>query len=572
MTDGDDDTFVLAKVPNMGGHMLVIDLGQEYDITKIRIKAPTTDEAKAVQTVNGQAGTDVNLSACLFAADKVPEFSDFDGAKIADGVADVVRVNSEDQNINGKDKTYTKVGNISSGDAIGKHRYVGVFAPYSYGFAVSSLEVWADAVVPVEERLVSRNKAVFSSGDRIGNDDANAERNIVDGRTETVFAGIAYSSDYFGDDADASVNFVPDFDIVIDLGISMPISKIVFNPYNVDESAADVVYTIGGTNDYGVTAGMSEPEITKFADYTGPADNMALTKENLSGSFRFIVVNVKNSGSLSSVIAGIRDIDVYGLTASEDEANADTRMRRISRGITPIISGTYRFGDGSKITDGSYSLGYGSILAASGVKNCLVLDLGKEYPISAVDLMQIKNNSGFDNTQGVEIIATNTAITEDNILTADYDVLVSGAYFSDRTIQKLMYLPVSSSKTYRYIGVRGCSGMHMPFREFDVYTSEISTEPVIGILNYSIDNTDVNFEIYADNIEEAKDYLAVVACYDENGILTNIDTANEVSFAIGQNKLHGKFENVVRPDSAKVKVYVVDSIASPAPITICVGK
>lgn len=151
MVDGDDDTFAFIKRHNYSSHLAVVDLGEEVDIAKIRIKAPTKADMQALQEAAGLTKTNVNDAACLFVSSRVPTMADFNGQNVASGVTDVIKVNT-DASIGGVDKTYTGIGTTTTEhiDGFGKYRYVGVFVPYSYGIAINSLEVYPMPYITAE--------------------------------------------------------------------------------------------------------------------------------------------------------------------------------------------------------------------------------------------------------------------------------------------------------------------------------------------------------------------------------------------------------------------------------------
>lgn len=155
MVDGNDKTFAFIKRHNYSSHLAYIDLGADYDIAKIRLKAPSTADMKAAQTKAGYSETAINTGVCLFVADRIPKISDFNSVNVAAGVTDVIRVNTAGMGISDIDKNFTDIG----GKPIGKHRYVGVFAPYSYGMAINSLEVYG---VPRVDAEISDNDILIT--------------------------------------------------------------------------------------------------------------------------------------------------------------------------------------------------------------------------------------------------------------------------------------------------------------------------------------------------------------------------------------------------------------------------
>ena len=94
MVDGDDDTFAFIKRHNYSSHLAVVDLGEEVDIAKIRIKAPTKADMQALQEAAGLAKTNVNDAACMFVSNRVPTMADFNGQNVASGGTDVIKVNT----------------------------------------------------------------------------------------------------------------------------------------------------------------------------------------------------------------------------------------------------------------------------------------------------------------------------------------------------------------------------------------------------------------------------------------------------------------------------------------------
>ncbi len=144
MVDGDDDTFAFVKRHNYSNHLAVVDLGEEVDIAKIRIKAPTKAAMQAEQDKAGLSKTNVNDLVCVFVSNRIPKMADFNTGNIASGVTDVIKINTDSTNIGGIDKTYTGIGVVNGEevDGFGKYRYVGIYSPYTYGFAVNSLEVY----------------------------------------------------------------------------------------------------------------------------------------------------------------------------------------------------------------------------------------------------------------------------------------------------------------------------------------------------------------------------------------------------------------------------------------------
>ncbi len=153
MLDGDVSTFGYGKLSGASGHLAVIDLGKEYDITKISINFPQTTEIQsaidALSTTENEfkakAG-DANTRTVVVLSNTKPTVSSFDGeyAFLDDG-----KVVCDGSASIRYSKTFTD-NEIEDGN---DYRYIGVWTPYSYGIAISEINVWADVAVSVFEPM-----------------------------------------------------------------------------------------------------------------------------------------------------------------------------------------------------------------------------------------------------------------------------------------------------------------------------------------------------------------------------------------------------------------------------------
>ena len=141
MTDGDSSTFGYAKASGASGHLAVVDLGDEYDITKLSIVFPTTAEVQtAIEALSLNANADnANLRSVIVLSNSKPVYSEFSGYDY-NGVGKVIQDGS------GSIKPGKTFEDIEDGN---DYRYIGVYCPYSYGLAISELTVWADVKMAV---------------------------------------------------------------------------------------------------------------------------------------------------------------------------------------------------------------------------------------------------------------------------------------------------------------------------------------------------------------------------------------------------------------------------------------
>ena len=162
MVDGDSTTFALAKLSGASGHMALVDLGASYDISKIELKFPTSTEVQAAidalstdeAAFNATAGN-LNMRSIVVLSNTKPTVSMFDdytytgeGKVVCDGTAGSIKPG----------RTFTDSEIEDNND----YRYVAVWCPYSYGVAVSDLNVWADFVEQQEVTVV--NQVVSGNG------------------------------------------------------------------------------------------------------------------------------------------------------------------------------------------------------------------------------------------------------------------------------------------------------------------------------------------------------------------------------------------------------------------------
>ena len=613
--DGKTDTYFMAgkasATYSTSGNYLWLDLGQAYDIGKIVITMPNVETKKTLFDNDGKQNQNAWFSLCNFSKN---DFKTQNGVDFAPGThmtangfeADFIKNGMSSLNASkiknasnaitscadwsgvtsklvqeneSGNMVFTWTAELAEG-ASTNYRYLVLAGPYTAGLCISEIEVYANVEeeVQTEEQVVSNNKAIFSSGSRVS--DGFDENYAIDGDEDTAFAAAAYPKWISTKTGAVYSNLIPNYDFVIDLGKKFLISKIEFTPYNPTKGSANITYTIGGTNDYATTAGMPEPTVTTLATYAGAADKTMYTANNLSGEYRFIVVNVENGvmdeETSAAIIAGIREIKVYAkVEAADTDWDANTKMSRVSRGKAVLHSGTIRdgYGTADKATDGDYYEGYTSVMAVSGTKNCFVVDLGEAYSIAAVDLMQIYGNSGFSASTGVDIIATNDTVTAANAATANYTTLASGVYFANNTIKKLLYVPIAADKQatkYRYVGIRGMSGSYMPIRELDVFTGDGVEKAVVSPLTYKSNAADktVSYELTT-NGAELTGCVLIAASY-QNSRLLGVKVSGEVTPGT-DGKLQGTLTDAVKDGADEVRMFVWNSMTGLKPVTIAIG-
>lgn len=550
--DGKADTFACLKnlevySTSMGYSsktLFVLDLGASVDISEIRVTGAATSDIKtAVESYSTwdssktspgsfNAGWDMQIGA----SNVIPTADTLSGDN---STILVEKTSIED----GKTATWTDTASSTN-----KYRYVWFYEKDARGLAISEITVKANVEVEVEETLVSKNKAVFSTGDSVANDTNGnkdrtyAEMNVNDGSTDTYYASYTYSGTYeynktFGGavidpsipnmNGVAEKHFYRDYDMVIDLGESMPISKVELTPYIQNPSnATSVKYTVGVTDDYSTISGMTEITSTEVGYVQGLVDNeKKIFEKNVSG--RYVVVNVSNvDENASQILAGVREVSVYGYPVTEGIADKDTSMVKISNMRKSIHSGELSqphgdFGtDIDIVNDGCNSNGLVLIGAESGKSNYYIVDLGKAYPISAITFRQVNGMSGFNGAEAVKVVATNTEVTSENVSDDSIYTTIAKGNFADGNVTRPMYARITDEPKYRYVGIKGASGTQMPMREFTVWTSD--TDATYVALDTASQSGKFYALYYVENAKTVGDCILYAAGYDSNGVLKKI--------------------------------------------------
>ncbi len=162
MIDGDSTTFALAKLSGASGHMALVDLGSEYDVSKISISLPTTSEVQSAIDALSASGTafsatagNLNMRSVIVLSNTKPTVSMFDdytytgeGKVVYDGGSASIKPG----------RTFED-SVIEDGN---DYRYVAVWCPFSYGVAVSELDIWAD--FEEEQEVTIINQVVSDNG------------------------------------------------------------------------------------------------------------------------------------------------------------------------------------------------------------------------------------------------------------------------------------------------------------------------------------------------------------------------------------------------------------------------
>ena len=152
MLDGDSSTFAYGKISGYSGHLAVVDLGAEYDITKILLNFPEESEVQTAITAlstpekafNAAAG-DANIRTVVVLSNTKPATSMFSGLNYTGAGKIVYNANTKLSN----PATFEDSQIEDEND----YRYIGIWTPYSYGLAVSEINVWADVEVDSYEPM-----------------------------------------------------------------------------------------------------------------------------------------------------------------------------------------------------------------------------------------------------------------------------------------------------------------------------------------------------------------------------------------------------------------------------------
>lgn len=164
MVDGDNTTFTLGKrvVTYSGGivgastHLAVIDLGKEYNITELKLSFPTSAEVSAAAESLGYSSymnaNGFNTTGSIVLSKAAPGMSEFDVANGYIGTGGNVLYSG-----NGF-KSQNQI-EVTSDDT---YRYIALFVPYSYGLAVSEIEVYGGVEI-AEDIAIDMH---FSSSDK----------------------------------------------------------------------------------------------------------------------------------------------------------------------------------------------------------------------------------------------------------------------------------------------------------------------------------------------------------------------------------------------------------------------
>lgn len=231
MLDGENDTFGYGKLSGASGHLAVIDLGGSYDITKISINFPQTDEIQtaidALSTTDNEfkaKASDANMRSVVVLSNTKPATSMIkdsytytgEGKVVCDGTAGIKYSKSfEDGDIeDGKD-----------------YRYIGIWTPYSWGVAISEINVWADVAVSVFEPMEMH----FSTTEEL----------TGDGVTEFGIGQLYYNGRIVNeaDDEKAYKAYVASYKN--DVLKHVEVEKIVVKPNSYTDVSIPIIHKIG---------------------------------------------------------------------------------------------------------------------------------------------------------------------------------------------------------------------------------------------------------------------------------------------------------------------------------------
>ncbi len=152
MLDGDSSTFAYGKISGYSGHFAVVDLGEEYDITKIMLDFPQTAEVQtAIDNLSTEGApfnataSNTNIRTVVVLSNTKPLASMFNGLNYT-GTGKIVY--NQDAKL-ANPKTFEDA-DIEDGN---DYQYVGIWTPFSYGLAISEINVWADVEVESYEPM-----------------------------------------------------------------------------------------------------------------------------------------------------------------------------------------------------------------------------------------------------------------------------------------------------------------------------------------------------------------------------------------------------------------------------------
>ncbi len=533
------------------GNIIIVDLGQEREITKVNLTWPTKAQNDAAKLAIGSKMTNnMNQSGVVFLTNSYP---------VASEVSDVNYSGTGVSLYGGNGLTAQATLANTAG---GTYRYACIFVPYSCGLSIADIEVYANIMeeaVPAESINVAEGKQVYSNANNayVSGYEKNFtyEMNAVDGKASTIFAGTTYAIN----EGDTGINF----ETVIDLGDAYQITGVKYTPYG-DET----------TSIYGSNSERFD-DLEAIATEVATTDGTVQEYDVANKSYRYIVVD--RISAEAGALLGIRDIEVYAAVAEDDVEAATKYTAGVKVGLYGDVyhTGTVRFGGAKEnMNDGIYDHGQdaaGTFVltpAASGQHQYAVMDLGAAYNISAVGLTQALGCTGFNNS-GFKVIATNDEITEStDLTTVEWTELATGYAYTDVNSKYLLPIAINNDYSFRYIGIKGASGMGIPIREMDVYASAQSYD--FGTYTAFASGRDVIVNFSSSEFEGAETAKVLIASYDANGVLIKLVNEDLDITWNGGGSASETYTGAIAEGAVKKVVFFLDADDITTPLANCI--
>ncbi len=545
--DGQEST--MAIVDGYNNHMY-IDLGAEYQVTKIEVVYPTEAAITAYLTnvTCDHAASTMNTSTQVRLGTTTPTGTW--GNRI-NGLATVGK--------SGNVTTYSTDRHASDGAADMNIRYISFTQGTSSNpTAVAEVRVYGMVEVVVDNSNmknvnVAEGKQVYSNANNayVAGYPKNMtyEMNAVDGKASTIFAGTTYAIN----SGDTDINF----ETVIDLGDAYQITGVKYTPYGGET-----------TSIYGSNSERFD-DLEAIASNVATVDNTVQEYEVANKSYRYIVVD--RISAEADALLGIRDIEVYAAVQEDDVEAATKYTAGVKVGLNGAVyhTGTVRFGAKEKMNDGIYDHGQDAektfvLNATSGTSRYAVMDLGAAYNISAVGLTQALGCSGFNNT-ALKVIATNDEITEStDLTTVEWTELATGYAYTNVNSKYLLPIEISNDYSFRYVGIKGVSGMGVPFREMDVYASATSYD--FGTYTAFASGRDAIVSFSSSEFEGAETVKILVASYDANGALIKLVNDDLDITWNGGGSGSKTLTGAIAEGAVTKKVFILDSLDTLTPL------
>lgn len=532
------------------GNILVIDLGQQREVTKLKLVWPTVDQYTAAKQAIGSKLTSImNQSGVIFLTNSYPVSTELSGTTYSGTGVTLY---------SGTGLTAQTTLTNTDGN---KYQYACIFVPYSCGLAINDVEVYAnimEAAAPAESVNVAEGKQVYSNAKNAtlsGNPKAMTyEMNAVDGKSNTIFAGTTYAIN----EGDEDINF----ETVIDLGDAYKVTDVKFNPYGGET-----------TSIYGSNSEIFD-DLEAIASDVATTDKTVQEYTGINKSYRYIVVD--RISAEEGALLGIRDIEVYADIQEEDVEDAKASTAGVKVGLNGDVyyTGEIRFGGAKEnMNDGIYDHGVDAagtfvLAATAGTSNYAVMDLGAAYNISAIALSQALGCSGFNNS-AFKVVATNDVITDTtDLTTVEWTELATGHAFPDMNSKYLLPIDINTDYSYRYIGIKSGNNAGIPIREMDVYASAASYD--LGTYTAFATGRDVTVGFTSSDGSGVDKIKVAIASYDANGALINIVIEDLSIDWTNGGYASETFNGAIAAGAASKKVFFLDVSDLTNPLANCV--